>query len=99
MVDISKPHPNLSRSERITIVVEKSWIIGNDFKRIDGEFFKYIGSKINEILVGQNVIDVKSVINTGITWSFRWKQPTTIEARSSMFPKGILWERIFTTRI
>lgn len=70
VVDISKPHPNLSRSERITIVVEKSWIIGNDFKRIDGEFFKYIGSKINEILVGQNVIDVKSVINTGITWSF-----------------------------
>ena len=51
--------------------------------------FKYIGSKINEILVGQNVIDVKSVINTGITWSFRWGQPTTIEARSSMFPKGI----------
>ena len=88
VVDISKPHPKLSRTERITIVVEKSWIIGNDFKRIDYEFFKYIGSKINEILVGQNVIDVNSVINTGITWSFPLETTNYNSGRIKHVSKG-----------
>lgn len=58
------------RSSRIHIVVEKSWIIPNDFKIIDYNFFKFIGSKINEIVLNQKTIDFKSIISTGITWSF-----------------------------
>ncbi|KAL6450843.1 HXK1 N-acetylglucosamine kinase 1 [Candida maltosa Xu316] len=70
VVDIAEPSASKSRSERVRVVIEKSWIIANDFKKIDYNFFKFIGSKINEILSSQHLIDTKSVINTGITWSF-----------------------------
>ncbi|RLV89821.1 N-acetylglucosamine kinase 1 [Spathaspora sp. JA1] len=58
------------RSSRIKTVIEQSWIIPNNFKVIDWEFFKFIGSKIKQVLQAQDVLDIKSVVKTGITWSF-----------------------------
>lgn len=59
------------RSNRVHIVIEKKWEIENSFKNIDGNFFKWIGSKIHETLSQQHVIPLNTdVIKTGITWSF-----------------------------
>lgn len=70
VVDIDEPTGIKSREERVSVVMEKKWIIANDFKKIDYGFFKFIGSKISEVLLSQKVLDTKAVINTGITWSF-----------------------------
>lgn len=72
VIDIAKPSSTeeSDRSSRINTIVEKSWIIPNDFKVIDYEFFQYIGARIKEIIESQNVLDIKSVVKTGITWSF-----------------------------
>lgn len=70
VVDIAEPTTGKSRQNRVHVAVEKKWIIANDFKRIDYGFFKFIGEKINEVLLSQNVLDFTGVINTGITWSF-----------------------------
>lgn len=59
------------RASRIHIVNGKSWHVNDDHKLIDGEFFKWIGSKIVEVLLEQSLINYQSeVVNTGITWSF-----------------------------
>jgi hexokinase len=58
------------RADRVHIIAENSWIIPNDFKTIDLNFFKFIGDKINTIISLQSVINRKNLIKTGITWSF-----------------------------
>jgi len=58
------------RSDRVHIIAENSWIVPNDFKTIDLNFFKFIGDKINTIISLQSVINPKNLIKTGITWSF-----------------------------
>ncbi|KAK6200533.1 hexokinase I [Scheffersomyces amazonensis] len=57
------------RSSRIHILQEESWIIDNNFKIIDYNFFKFIGSKISEI-ISKSDFNEKETINTGISWSF-----------------------------
>ncbi|CAI5757498.1 unnamed protein product [Candida verbasci] len=61
---------NKSRQDRVSVVVEKKWIIENNFKTIDYNFFKFIGEKIEQTLKEQDLIELDSVIKTGITWSF-----------------------------
>ncbi|KAI3404537.2 NAG5 [Candida oxycetoniae] len=69
VIDIS-PDLQRSRSERVHIVLEEKWIISNEYKNIDRNFFKFIGSKIMEILSRQDLIKSSSLIKTGMTWSF-----------------------------
>ncbi|EGW32676.1 hexokinase I [Spathaspora passalidarum NRRL Y-27907] len=72
VVNIDQPvdAEETDRSSRIQTVIEKSWIIPNDFKVIDWEFFKFIGAKIKSVLELQEVLDINSIVKTGITWSF-----------------------------
>ncbi|WLF79401.1 N-acetylglucosamine kinase 1 [Lodderomyces elongisporus] len=69
VVDIS-PDLDLNRKERVKVVIEDKWIISNEYKNIDLNFFKFIASKTMEILSKQSAIDSKELIKTGITWSF-----------------------------
>ncbi|CAK9436730.1 uncharacterized protein LODBEIA_P12520 [Lodderomyces beijingensis] len=69
IVDIS-PDLKLARNKRVKVLVEDKWIISNEYKNIDFAFFKFIGSKIMDILSRQTSIDLSSLIKVGITWSF-----------------------------
>lgn len=60
----------VSRSERINVVVEEKWLISNEYKIINRNFFKFIGSKIMETIGKQDILKVSEVVKTGITWSF-----------------------------
>lgn len=63
------------RSNRVNIVNGKKWIMGNNEKVIDINFFKYMSSKIIECINDQDVISITDdVINVGITWSFPLNQ-------------------------
>ncbi|CAH2351499.1 N-acetylglucosamine kinase 1 [[Candida] railenensis] len=61
--------------EPTRIAVEKKWVVENNCKVIDLNFFKWLGSKIVETLKEQTVININSkFINTGLTWSFPLEQ-------------------------
>lgn len=59
-----------SRSDRINVVVEEKWLISNEYKVINRNFFKFIGSKIMETIEKQKILKLSDIIKTGITWSF-----------------------------
>ncbi|KAI5950649.1 NAG5 [Candida margitis] len=59
-----------SRSDRINIVVEEKWLICNEYKVIDRNFFKFIGFKIMETIKKQETLSTSDIIKAGITWSF-----------------------------
>ncbi|RCK63967.1 N-acetylglucosamine kinase 1 [Candida viswanathii] len=69
VVDIDEPASGKSRQDRATVVVEKKWIIANDFKKIDYGFFRFIGSKINEVLTRKTCL-TRRCDQHRITWSF-----------------------------
>ncbi|KAI5954671.1 NAG5 [Candida jiufengensis] len=70
IVNIDSPLSNKDRKDRLQVIIENKWIISNEYKTINYEFFKFIGSKIQDTLNKQSLINTKNVINTGITWSF-----------------------------
>ncbi|ABN67660.2 hexokinase I [Scheffersomyces stipitis CBS 6054] len=72
-IDQASDSDDEDRSKRIHILMEKNWTIDNSFKTLDLNFFKFIGSKIHEILCHQDLIDIRNNIKTGITWSFPLK--------------------------
>ncbi|KAK6460185.1 hexokinase I [Scheffersomyces coipomensis] len=75
IIKIDKPtdHDEADRSKRIHILNEKSWIIENNFKTIDNNFFKFIASKIAEIIKDDEEFSNCHIIKTGISWSFPLK--------------------------
>lgn len=83
------------RNGRVHIIKEKKWIMNNNEKNIDNEFFRFMGSKIVETISEQDpankVIDVTDdVINVGITWSFPLEQLSHNSGRIVTVGKG--WE-------
>lgn len=90
VISIDPPPKNEScdRSNRIHCIIEKKWEIDDSFKMIDLNFFKWIGSKIEEILNNQKVISLNSVINTGITWSFPLTTTAHNNGRINFVAKG-----------
>lgn len=83
------------RSNRISIAIEKKWIVNNNSKVIDNEFFKFMGSKIVETINEQEehlrLINTNDeVINVGITWSFPLEQISHNSGRIVNVGKG--WE-------
>lgn len=75
-------------ASRIRIVIEKKWTVENNKKIINLDFFKFIASKINEILESQDLIDMTTTIATGITWSFPLKTTSHNTGRIVHVSKG-----------
>lgn len=77
------------RSERVHIVIERKWHINDSSKNIDMNFFKWIGTKINETLQEQTLINTGNLtINTGISWSFPLDQLSHNSGRIVYVGKG-----------
>ncbi|KAI5961438.1 NAG5 [Candida pseudojiufengensis] len=70
IVNIESPTTEKQRKDRLKIIIEDKWIIPNEFKILNYNFFRFIGFKIMETLEKQDLINISDVINTGITWSF-----------------------------
>ncbi|KAI5963860.1 NAG5 [Candida theae] len=70
VVDLAPQSESISRSDRIKVVLEEKWLISNEYKVINRSFFKFIGSKITEIIDKQETLNPSQTIKVGITWSF-----------------------------
>lgn len=72
---ISDNDDEVLRSNRINVINEKKWIVSNQNKLINYEFFKFIGSKMIETIKEQDTIKLEDdVVDVGITWSFPLNQ-------------------------
>lgn len=60
----------LDRSHRVNITTMKLWHVDDSNKVLNKEFFSWVAAKIMEVLQSQQKLSSKSVIKTGITWSF-----------------------------
>lgn len=61
---------DLSLPEYPIVVSETKWLIGNDRKVVDIDFFNSITDKIYHVLSSQSVIKLDSRIAAGVTWLF-----------------------------
>lgn len=75
-------------ANKATVVIEKKWLVENSFKLVDLNFFKWISAKIVETLGEQSVLSTKSVLKTGITWSFPLDQTSFNKGRIQVMAKG-----------
>ncbi|CUM63943.1 uncharacterized protein PRCAT00001531001 [Priceomyces carsonii] len=56
---------------RIHTLVEKKWLVDNNFKVMDYDFIRWIGAKVSETLNSQTLLAPRNnTINVGVTWSF-----------------------------
>lgn len=78
------------QGHRVHIIIEKKWEISNSFKVLNLNFFEWIGSKIYETLNEQSVIPVsnRTIINTGITWSFPLETTAHNNGKIKLVSKG-----------
>ncbi|CAH6720892.1 N-acetylglucosamine kinase 1 [[Candida] jaroonii] len=96
IIEIQPESSNINRSERINIIIENKWIMANNEKTIDDEFFKFIGSKMIETINQQSNISIDDTINVGITWSFPLNQTSHNSGKINNVGKGwIISEEIY----
>lgn len=88
VISISEPGPGLSRADRVKIVASEKWSVENDFKTIDTAFFRWIASKIKQVVDSQDVVAAGSVFTTGITWSFALESTSYNRANICHVGKG-----------
>lgn len=96
VISIEGPDGTKSCRERISIVSSKKWLVSDSRKTVDKNFFRWMSSKINEVLKLQNVISSTSVITAGVTWSFSLESLSHNRANILHMGKGyIVHEEVF----